>query len=150
MLLVRPARDDDCAAMSAVRIASITQLCGPDHAGDPAAIAGWVANKSADAFRALLLRPEVQLRVAELDGVVVGVGAIAGDTITLNYVHPDFRFRGVSKALMSALETALAKRGVAVAQLNSTVTALSFYRALGWAEAGAGTPELGYPMFKRL
>lgn len=150
MVTIRRAEIADCPAMSAVRIASITALCGPDHGNDPAVIAAWVGNKSAEGFERLLKQPGVILLVAELEGAVVAVGGIAGDRVTLNYVDPAHRFAGISKALMVALEAELGQSGVHVARLESTATAMAFYRALGWIEVGPGTPDGGHPMEKRL
>ena len=47
--------------------------------------------------------------------------------ITLNYVSPDARFRGVSKTLLGALEVRAADRGNAQCTLASTETARRFY-----------------------
>jgi GNAT superfamily N-acetyltransferase len=73
--------------------------------------------------------------------------------ITLNYVSPDARFRGVSRALLAALEARAVERGNRQCTLNSTETALKFYLANGYVidgppdhRHGAG----GYPMSKVL
>jgi GNAT superfamily N-acetyltransferase len=52
--------------------------------------------------------------------------------VLLNYVSPDARFRGVSKALMRTLEDRARAAGIAECSLDSTQTALAFYRALGY------------------
>jgi GNAT superfamily N-acetyltransferase len=46
--------------------------------------------------------------------------------IALNYVSPDARFRGVSRALLGALEARAMERGSARCTLNSTETARAF------------------------
>ncbi|MGV8833882.1 MAG: GNAT family N-acetyltransferase [Devosia sp.] len=150
MLTIRHACLDDAEAMSALRIASITKLCAPDHDNDPDVIADWIGNKDAQAFRGLMARDDTVLLVAERGGRVVGLGGTAGARITLNYVDPDFRFQGVSTAMLEALERAVAAAGFASASLDSSATALPFYRARGWQEAGDGTKSDGYPMRKRL
>lgn len=147
---VRPARPDDCSRLGALRAASIAQLCGPDHGGDAAVIAAWAGDGTGDKFTALLARPDITLLVAERQGVIVGLGACAGDLITLNYVDPDHRFTGVSKAIMAALETGMVGAGLNHARLNSTQTAIGFYEALGWACDGLASPETGQPMRKAL
>lgn len=134
--------------MALLREASIRQLCSADHRDDPAVIAAWVG--APDKFVHLLGQPGTVLIVAELEGRMAGLAGLSGDTVTLNYVHPQFRFRGVSKALIGALEARLATAGVAVGRLNSTVTALPFYRSIGWAEVGDVSPDQGIPMQKRL
>jgi ribosomal protein S18 acetylase RimI-like enzyme len=79
-----------------------------------------------------------------------GLAGFSGESVTLNYVHPEFRRRGVGKALMRAVEERLATNGVTIGRLHSTVTALAFYRSIGWIEAGTADAEGGIPMSKRL
>ena len=54
--------------------------------------------------------------------------------ITLNYVSPDARFRGVSKALIERLEAQARELGLDRCALNSTGTARQFYLSLGYQE----------------
>jgi GNAT superfamily N-acetyltransferase len=74
--------------------------------------------------------------------------------INLNYVSPDARFRGVSRALLCALEARAAERGNARCTLISTETAHRFYRAHGYSDEGPPVGEFGttggYPMAKVL
>lgn len=101
-----------------------------------------------------MVQPGHSLLVAVEDGMILAVGAVtdAGE-ITLNYVSPDARFRGVSKALLSALEIRAAERGNVQCTLDSSKTARRFYHSAGYCETGSavimfGTPS--YPMSKRL
>jgi GNAT superfamily N-acetyltransferase len=57
--------------------------------------------------------------------------------ITLNYVSPDARFRGTSKALIDRLEAQTRELGLDRCTLNSTETARQFYLALGYQEQSA-------------
>jgi predicted GNAT family acetyltransferase len=134
-ILVRPARPDDVAAMSAVLIASITELCGADHHHDADRIASWTANKTPQGVAAMLAQDGTTLFVAKVDGEVAAVGATsAGGQITLNYVAPAFRFRGISTALLAHMEADLLACGWSEGQLKSTATALDFYRSRGWMQ----------------
>jgi GNAT superfamily N-acetyltransferase len=67
---------------------------------------------------------------------------------------PDARFRGISRALLGALETRAAERGNKRCTLNSTLTARRFYRAAGYTEDGPPDGKFGarggYPMSKPL
>ena len=90
--------------------------------------------------------------VAVVCGRIVGVGAAAAcGEITLNYVLPEARFRGVSKAVLSELEAYLRTHGHTRVTLTSTRTARRFYRAMGYVDAG-DSPRSGgiteFPMFK--
>jgi GNAT superfamily N-acetyltransferase len=69
------------------------------------------------------------------DAAILGVGSVtdAGE-ITLNYVSPDARFRGVSRHLMQALEARATKRGNVRCYLTSTITARRFYLGRGYVE----------------
>ena len=92
--------------MSRVLIASITELCAADHGNGAERLASWTANKTPDGVKAMFAEPGLSLLVGELDGQVAAVGAMipASGEIALNYVDPGARFRGVSKALLSAME----------------------------------------------
>jgi GNAT superfamily N-acetyltransferase len=154
VILVRQAEAADVAAMSAVLTASIRDLCLADHGNRPEILKNWLANKSPEGVAKMLAKPNATLFVAEHDGTIAAVGAIAVDgAIGLNYVDPAFRFTGVSKALLAHMEAVLAKRGFAEGHLSSTRTAHRFYRDAGWLDDGP--PERmfeleSYPMRKAL
>lgn len=119
--------------MSRVLTASITQLCHADHRDDPQMIAEWTANKTPQGVGDMLVRKGLFMLVAELDGQIAAVGATTSDgEIALNYVAPEARFKGVSKALLAHMEADLVARGVSMARLKATATAKAFYRAQGW------------------
>ena len=63
--------------------------------------------------------------------------------ITLNYVSPDVRFRGVSRALLGALEARAVQRGNVRCTLTSTETARRFYHANGYVEDGPPVGAFG-------
>jgi len=91
--------------------------------------------------------------VAVADGCILSMGAVTGaGEITLNCVCPTARFRGVSRALLVAMEALARKRDAVRCHLFSTETARRFYRDAGYTEDGApnglfGTSS-GYPMSK--
>jgi N-acetylglutamate synthase-like GNAT family acetyltransferase len=75
--------------------------------------------------------------VATDDEAIVGVASVTtSGEITLNYVSPDARFRGVSKALLKRLEAKAAELGNERCVLTSTVTARLFYLSAGYEEQG--------------
>jgi GNAT superfamily N-acetyltransferase len=154
MITIRPAVPADAAAMSAVLTASIRELCSADHRNDPEILAGWLHNKTPDMVQRMLDRPGAQFLVAERDGEVAAVGCLNGaDEIGLNYVSPAYRFQGVSKALLAALEDRIRASGATLGKLTSTGTAHRFYLANGWQDAGPAEADrsmLCYPMQKRL
>jgi GNAT superfamily N-acetyltransferase len=86
---------------------------------------------------------------------IIGVGSVTdAGMIALNYVSPDARFRGVSRAMLQALEARALDRGNTRCKLTSTETARRFYRSNGYIEEGAPAGSFGassgYPMSKGL
>jgi len=154
VIAVRRAVEADVEAMSALLVASITELCTLDHRNDPAALAAWTANKTPEGVRAMLDAAGSVLFVAEHGGEVAAVGCVLhGDEIGLNYVHPAHRFQGVSRALLVGMEQFMRDAGHAEGQLRSTKTAHRFYCANGWQDAGdrhTGRFIDAWPMVKAL
>ena len=152
-MVIREAMPDDAEAMSRVLIASITELCAPDHGGDAANIARWTANKSPEGVRAWFENSANHLFVAVDDGVVGVAGFNDDGEIILNYVAPEARFAGVSKAMLARLESTLRANGCREAHLTSTVTAHRLYVATGWRDTGIPKERFGVqvqPMTKNL
>ncbi len=152
---IRDAKPDDALAGSDVLRRSIVELCAADHGNDPTILARWLSNKTPEAFVSWLAQPGNSVLVVVESGNVLAVGSVTdAGKITLNYVSPDARFRGVTRALLRALETRAAERGNERCVLISTETARRFYHANGYAETGPPVGEFGtvagYPMEKWL
>ena len=154
-MIIRDAKPDDAVAACEVMRRSIAELCAADHGDDPEILARWLSNKTPENVGAWILRQDATLLVAVETTAIVAVGMVtdAGEVL-LNYVSPDARFRGVSRALLTALEGRARARGAAVCTLESTETARSFYRSNGYAETGGATCKFGarsgYRMMKPL
>jgi GNAT superfamily N-acetyltransferase len=152
---IRDARLEDALAGTQVLRRSILELCVADHRNDPAILARWLSNKTPEMFMSWLAQPGNSVLVALEDGHVLAVGSVTdAGQINLNYVSPDARFRGVSRALLHALERRAVERGNERCVLISTETARRFYHANGYAETGPPVGEFGtvagYPMQKWL
>ncbi len=146
---------EDAPAGCVVMRRSIAELCGTDHKNDPSILARWLGNKTVENFVAWIEQPDNSLMVAAEDGKIVAVGSVTdAGSIGLNYVSPDARFRGVSRALLRALEARAIVRGNRQCTLTSTETARQFYLSNGYVEAGAAVGAFGtisgYPMSKIL
>src|ERR1700733_332361 len=114
---IRDARTTDAAAACAVMRRSISELCIADHRNDPKILARWLGNKTPEIFAAWLAQPDNSLLVAVDGDDILAVGSVTDvGEITLNYVSPDRRFRGVSRAMLSALEARAVNRGCAAAK----------------------------------
>lgn len=132
---VRRANIDDASEACIVLRRSITELCQLDHGNDPIYLSKWLANKTVENVEKWV--QEGHFFVAEDAGKIVGVSLMGNSgKITLNYVSPDMRFCGVSKALMLHMEQKAKALGMAECSLESSETALRFYQALGYVQQG--------------
>jgi GNAT superfamily N-acetyltransferase len=152
---IRDAIPEDAPAASVVLKRSIAELCAIDHRNDPSILARWLGNKTHENFCAWVEQAHNSVLVAVDEGEILAVGSVTdAGTIGLNYVSPDVRFRGISRALLNALEARAAERGSHRSNLTSTETARRFYLSSGYVEngppvGGFGTSS-GYPMTKVL
>ena len=150
---IREARLEDADHACNVLRRSISQLCVADHGSDPAIINAWLANKTPETAARWIGQVGSSFLLAVESDAILAVGSVtdAGE-ILLNYVEPEARFRGVSRALLSALEARAVERGNRRCTLTSTATAHRFYRSAGYIDDGAptGKPgrDSGYPMSK--
>jgi GNAT superfamily N-acetyltransferase len=115
----------------------------------------WLSNKKPEIVAGWARQPGNSLLLATEGDAILAVGSVtdAGE-ITLNYIAPEARFRGVSRALLKALESRAVERGNGRCTLTSTETAHRFYRSAGYVDDGTprsnfGTSS-GYRMSKRL
>jgi GNAT superfamily N-acetyltransferase len=152
---IRDAVPEDAPAGCVVMRRSIAELCVADHKNDPAILARWLGNKTEESFVAWIRQADNSLMVAVEDGKILAVGSVTDSgSIGLNYVSPEARFRGVSRALLRALEARAIARKNRQCRLTSTETARRFYESNGYVASGAaigafGTSS-GYPMSKIL
>ncbi|NOJ50282.1 GNAT family N-acetyltransferase [Bradyrhizobium archetypum] len=152
---IRDATPEDAAAACHVLRESISQLCVADHGNDPVMLNAWLANKTPAIVAGWTRQKANSLLLAVEGNAVLAVGSVtdAGE-ITLNYVAPEARFRGVSRALLRALEARAAERGNCRCTLTSTETAHRFYQSAGYIDDGAPTRKFGtssgYPMSKEI
>ena len=154
MIALRTARVEDASVISDILIASISDLCTADHGGNPQVIADWTANKTAENIALWIANPKTTLCLARLEDDDAGICAWRGDgEILLNYVSPNYQFRGVSTEMLAHMETELRENGVQEGKLTSTQTAHQFYRQAGWVDEGHPLEEMGIvgqPMTKNL
>jgi len=155
MVAIRDATPEDAVAAYHVLRESISRLCVADHRNDPAILNAWLANKTPEMVAAWATQKGNSLLLAVEGDAVLAVGSVtdAGE-ITLNYVAPVARFRGVSRALLRALEVRAIERGNSRCTLTSTETAHRFYLSAGYRDNGTPTGKFGtragYPMSKEI
>ena len=152
---IRDANAEDTEEACQVLRRSIIELCAADHRNDPTLLTAWLSNKTPANVAAWMRRIDASYLVAVERGAIAAVGAVTdGGEILLNYVSPEARFRGASRALLAALEARARERGATRCTLISTETTRRFYRARGYDEIGGSVRkfgmESGYPMSKDL
>jgi len=132
---------------------SITLLCALDHKNEPATLEHWLANKTPEHFARWLAQPDGFLVVAELDGIVRGVGnVVKAGKIQLCYVEPGFERAGLGAAILNALEARAKLWGLPGLTLESSSNAQRFYARHGYQPAGCSAAAFGvlrcYPFKK--
>jgi len=154
-MIIRDATEVDAVKACEVIRASITELCIADHRKNPDVLDRWLASKTPENVAAWTAGAGGSVLVAVEDDAVLAVGGVRDDgEITLNYVSPQARFRGVSAALLKALEDRAVGRGAVEIRLLSTETARRFYLSRGYRDIGPSLGKFGtassYPMSKML
>jgi N-acetylglutamate synthase-like GNAT family acetyltransferase len=140
---IREARIEDAVEACHLVRRSITELCLADHQDDPAILQKWLANKTPSNLRSWIAGPNNHMFVATDGEAILGVASVTtSGEITLNYVSPDARFRGVSRALLRRVEAKAAELGNERCVLTSTGTARLFYLSAGYEEQGL--PKSGF------
>jgi len=146
---IRQAQLTDASEACRVLRSSIAELCRADHENDPALLRRWLSNKTPDNVRLWIQHPQSHVFVAVENNEIIGVGAVtAAGEVTLNYVAPPARFRGVSKALLKHLELKVTELGKTTCVLTSTKTAHRFYLSAGYVDQASD--DTGYRMSKHL
>jgi GNAT superfamily N-acetyltransferase len=154
-LNIRDAKAEDAPEAILVLKRSIAELCVADHHNDAKILGNWLGNKTPENFVGWVNQPDNSVLVALENGQILAVGSVTNaGMIGLNYVSPDARFRGVSRALLRALEARASEGGNTRCVLTSTETARRFYLSNGYAETGQPTGAFGtttgHPMVKNL
>ena len=137
---IRAAQMREAAAICDVLRRSIIELCERDHQNDPARLDEWLSNKTPQNVANWIADPESCMFVAASGEIVLAVGCIlSSGKIALNYVSPDGRFQGISRAMLRTLEQTARELGHTRVTLTSTFTARDFYLSAGYANDGSPT-----------
>lgn len=140
---IRDAVAEDAVAACRVMRRSIIELCIADHRNEQQVLASWLGNKTTQNFLSWI-KPSNSLLVGIDGDCLLAVGCVTGSgEITLNYISPDARFRGHSRAMLAALEACAREKGNSHTHLESTVTAHRFYLRNGYVDTGLRTRKFG-------
>jgi putative acetyltransferase len=142
----RPARLDDARRLLEVRRKSILDLA---PSGMSVADAKAWAKKLTRAGMEQKLR-ELEIWVAELDGVTAGWGAFRGDVLEGLYIAPEYAGQGVGAALLDRLEMLMRGRGVDAVRAEASPNAVGFYLRRGYRVTGPRTSTGAWPITRQL
>jgi putative acetyltransferase len=84
---------------------------------------------------------DLETWVAEVNGSVVGWGAIRGDRLEGLYTHPKYIGQGVGSGLLELLEGLMRKRDVGILHTEASSNAEAFYVRRGYEPIGGRTGE---------
>ena len=142
----RIATSDDAIGLFEVRRRSILDLAPPAMSiGEAEA---W-ANKLTLSGMQQKLR-DLEIWVAELDGVAAGWGAIRSDVLEGLYTAPEYAGRGVGAALLERLEGSMRGRGIQAVRAEASSNARAFYLRRGYRATGPQTADGAWPISKQL
>lgn len=93
---------------------------------------------------------DLEIWLAELDGLVAGWGAIRGGNLEGLYTAPEFAGRGVGGGLLEMLERLMRARGIAAVEAEASSNALAFYIRRGYRQNGPSAGNGAWPITKTL
>jgi putative acetyltransferase len=133
-VVIRGMRSKDARAFLEVHHAAVRGIAVKDY--PLAVIEAWAPMPvTEDAIEWVRANPHKEFRlIAEIAGRVVGIGTAVFENIELRacYVAPEVGRKGVGSALVKEIERVAPELGVPRLELDSSVTAESFYRTVGY------------------
>ena len=144
--IYRLAVREDASRLYDIRRRSILELAAPTI---PAAEAQAWAERLTLAGMERKLR-ELEVWVAERDGIVVGWGAIRGGYLEGLYSAPEFAGQGVGAGLLEMVERLMRERSIQAVQAEASLNAREFYIRRGYRVTGPQTPKRAWPIEKEL
>jgi len=142
----RLAKRKDASGLYDIRRRSILELAPPIM--PEADVQAWASQLTRAGMEQKLR--ELEIWVAELDGVVVGWGAIRGDMLEGLYVAAEFAGQGVGAGLLDRLEGLIRDREFPSVRAEASVNARDFYLRRGYRAAGPQTAKGAWPIAKEL
>jgi|SRR5882724_3676703 len=137
---------DDTSRLYEIRRQSILELAPPRMSIEEAR--SWATQLTLSGMEQKLRQLEIW--VAELDGTVVGWGAIRDDYLEGLYTAPEFTGRGVGAELLAMLEGLMRERGIRAVRTEASSNARDFYLRRGYKATGPQTTEGAWPIAKQL
>jgi N-acetylglutamate synthase-like GNAT family acetyltransferase len=98
-------------------------------------IVGNLQNAFSPAQLRILARRR-RIYVYEQDGAVLGTIGLEGSKVYNFFVSPDKQGRGIGAELLAFIENRARRQGLRTLSVDSSVTAVSFYKKMGYRRAG--------------
>ena len=140
----RLAVPEDASRLYDIRRQSILELGPPTMPATEAQ--AWAKRLTQSGMERKLL--DLEIWVAELNGIVAGWGAIRGDVLEGLYTAPEFAGQGVGAGLLDRLEGLMRERGFPLVRLEASSNARGFYLRRGYRATGPHTSDGAWPMVK--
>lgn len=74
--------------------------------------------------------------VAEYNNEIVGIASLDIDTILTVFINRVYHGQGIGKKMMKYIENLAFKENIAILKLPASLTAVNFYKKLGYREVG--------------
>ncbi len=127
-MIIRPELVSDAEAVCRVHHAAVAAIADQYYALELRQ--AWISSCTVASVQAGILATIGF--VAEIDGVVVGFGALHKDEVRVLYVHPNYQGQGIGKALLEKLESMAIAQGITKLHLKGSLNAAAFYEAMGY------------------
>ncbi len=132
MAVIRPFQLGDEHGIAVAHARSIKEICAKDY--NPQQIAAWTARIAPAIYLDSITKYGERFWVIDDSGTIGGFAGWRGQNIMGFYVHPEFAGRGLARQLFHAIEAEFwAQSGSTLCQIESTLTAKSFYEKMGFA-----------------
>jgi GNAT superfamily N-acetyltransferase len=137
---------DDAGLLHGIRRRSILELGPPTMARAEAQ--AW-ASKLTPAGMEQKLR-ELEVWVAEQDGILAAWGAVRDDYLEGLYTAPEWAGQGIGAGLLDMLERLIRERRFPSMRAEASSNALAFYLRRGYRANGPQVPNGAWPIVKVL
>jgi putative acetyltransferase len=151
---VRPWRESDTEELGEMFRRSVREVASRDYR--PAQIEAWVEAPGEIEHWNDRMRYRTTFVAAEPSRLIGFIQYDPPDHIDMTYVHPECQRKGVASALLATLEAEARRRGVALLNVEASITSRPFFAARGFdvvtpqIVTARGQEFLNYRMSKRL
>jgi putative acetyltransferase len=145
VLTIREWKEEDARAMLEVHYAAVHSA--PVNYYDEERLDEWSPKVDDERIVNFLTRSQIDEEVtwvALQDELIVGFGTVVPSLNELRacYVHPRCNRQGIGRRIVEALEDEAKRAGVGWLNLNASLNAEDFYKALGYVSDGLGRHRL--------